>query len=351
MDKRPFVSVVIVNYNGEPFLEKCLQSVLQTEYPNFEVVLLDNASKDRSLEIIDRKFNGDSHLKLTFSDKNYGFAMGNNLGVSYIKATSEFVAFISNDVEVEPDWLSELVKAARSDPRVGAVQCKVLLQGNRRLIDSTGHFLDFVGYTYQRGEDEVDNGQYDNERESDIFYAYGAAFIVPMKVIRQVMASGFLFDPDYFCYHEDADLCWRIRLLGYGITYAPKSVVYHHKGATSMRHGIPPFIVFHHTKNRVTSLIKNYSLLNLAKFLFPSLLIEVSRAAATMRVESSHSVATLRAIMWVGKNFRRIWRKRALVQNYVRKVPDKEITKYLFGPQLFYNFRKFKKYSGNFIGS
>jgi GT2 family glycosyltransferase len=226
-----------------------------------------------------------------------------------------------------------------------------LLLRNRRLIDSTGHFLDFVGYTYQRGEDEVDNGQYDDGGLSDIFYAYGAAFMMPMNTLSQVLASGFLFDPDYFCYHEDADLCWRIRLLGYRIVYAPKSVVYHYKGAAGMRHGIPPYIVFHHTKNRVTSLIKNYNLTNLTKYMFPSLFIEISRAVVTLRLEPSHSIATLKAVLWVGRNLKRTWRKRGFVQNYVRRVTDKEITKHLFGPQLFYNFRKFKRYSGSFIGS
>lgn len=350
MDEYPFVSIVIVNFNGESFIGKCLQSVLQTDYPNFEVILLDNASKDRSVEIINEKFKMNPKLKVIFCDKNYGFALGNNLGVSYINRPSKYVAFLSNDVEVEPNWLSELVKVASPDSSIGAVQSKVLLLRNRRLIDSAGHFLDFVGYTYQRGENEVDRGQYD-DGGSDIFYAYGAAFMVSMSAIRQVLSSGFLFDPDYFCYHEDADLGWRIRLLGYRIVYAPKSVVYHYKGAASMRHGIPPIVVFHHTKNRVNSLIKNYNLTNLVKYLYPSLLIEISRAIITMRLEPSHSVATLKALLWVGKNFRKTWRKRGLVQKHLRKVPDKEITKHLFGPQLFYNFRKFKRYSSSFIGS
>ena len=123
--KMPLVSVIILNYNGMEFVESCLESVLSTDYPDFEVLFIDNASIDGSLEYVEDKFGRNTRIKIVANEKNYGFAEGNNIGFKHTEG--EYVVFLNIDTDVEPDWLSELVKVFEADPTIGAVQSKLLL--------------------------------------------------------------------------------------------------------------------------------------------------------------------------------------------------------------------------------
>ena len=125
MSKAPFVSVLILNYNGEAYLNNCLDSVLKSNYPNFEVVLTDNASTDKSIQIAQQTFSADPRLRIVINQKNLMFSGGNNAG--YLHCRGEYVAFLNNDTVVEPDWLVALVNTMQNDSTIGLAQSLILM--------------------------------------------------------------------------------------------------------------------------------------------------------------------------------------------------------------------------------
>ena len=337
-EKNPLVSIIIVNYNGIKFIKQCLNSVLNSDYPNFEVIFVDNASTDGSFKLVEKSFGLDPRLTIIRNDKNLGFTGGNNIGFKHAKGT--YIVFLNNDTEVSQNWLKALVDVMNSNLRLGAAQCKLLNLYDKRRIDSAGQFIDFLGYGHPR-DDEEDIGQYNHVEE--VFYADGAALIVRRQVINQVSLNGSPFDPDYFIYYEDADLCWRVRLRGYKVMLIPTSVVYHARTATNL-YKMPQYLIFSHAKNRIMTLIKNYSLRNLMKYLPLLLFLETMRAVILLKTKPDHSVAILKAILWNLKNLKRIWKKRLIVQRFIRKIPDSYIMKYMVGFNLIHLYRSFKKY-------
>jgi hypothetical protein len=338
----------MLNYNGKRYLYPALDSVFKNGYPNFEVIFVDNASHDGSVEFIRKAFGHKPNLKIVENAKNYGYAQGNNLGLKYVNALSKYVVFLNMDVQVSKRWLHELVRVMETNPTVGAAQSKVLLLNEKDRIDSCGHFLDPLGYTYQRGEDERDCGQYENI--TYISYPYGASFIIRKSILSSIIIEGEFFDSSYFCYHEDSDVGWRLRLAGFQVVYVPSSVVYHAKGGTGFRYDIkakkgPSNIVFHLTKNRITTLIKNYSFTNLCKYLPILLCLEVSRAIIVLPFSMNHSIATFRAIFYVFRNLHKILRKRQIIQTRMRRVSDNQVMQFMVKPNVMYNVKKFRKYS------
>lgn len=318
--KHPLVSIVILNYNGERYLERCLNSVFSAEYPNFEVIIVDNASTDNSPALFMRLPKREPPLVVIRNPRNLGFAEGNNIGIAV--TGGKYVVLLNNDTEVTPDWLNGLVSELERDSSIGAAQSKLLQMRDKACIDSLGDFIDYFGVTFQRGYGEIDAGQYDDACE--IFSARGAAMIVRKSVIKQI---GVL-DPLFFIRCEDIDFSWRIRLRGYRIILVPSSVVYHAGGyATSEIQSSE--VLFHSAKNQFMMLFKNYELRNFIKFnplfqFFGNIFIDIFR-----RKRPSDIIARLKAICWILSNFRQIYKNRQLVQKAVRKVPDSQIMNFM----------------------
>jgi GT2 family glycosyltransferase len=344
---KPLVSIIVLNYNGQNFVIDLFNSLLKTTYPNFEIIFVDNASTDDSIKKVRENYGTLKNLKIIRNDKNYGYAKGNNIGLSFVQNATKYIVFLNADTIVTPNWLDELVSYMEKDLSIAAAQCKVLLL-DKKTIDSAGHFLDFLLFTYQLGEDENDNEQYNHIYE--ITYPYGAAFILRKSILHSIKLNDELFDEDYFCYHEDADLGLRIRLAGYKIIYIPTAIVYHAKGGSKMRYDVVSLrsetnIVFHLTKNRLASLFKNYSILNVFRFLPLLLFLDLARAIGSIfLISKQHSYYTLKAIFWFFKNLKTISIKRSFVQNNIRKVSDGCILRYMFKPYLRYNIQKLRSY-------
>ena len=341
----PLVSIIILNYNGASVVDRCIQSVLDTNYSNFEVILVDNASVDGSYESAISKFGKDQRLHFVKNDENKGFAEGNNVGLTYAKGA--YVTLLNNDTEVDKDWLRELIEVAESDEKIGVIQSKLFFWYNREVLESAGAFIDKCGYGFERGF--VKGKDMYNEVD-EVFYANGAAVTIKMRALKK-MGSGKveLFDSDYFFAYEDVDLSWRMRLAGYKTVVAPNSIVYHRRSTTTSRKR--GRLVFHHCKNRIMTLVKNYSLLNLMKYLPLLLVLEVVRASSSLaggQLESS--LAILRAFLWNLTSFRRNWKKRLVVQYLVRRMPDRYVTmlmKDVNPASLIYNQRLYQQFSAS----
>ena len=247
----PRVSIVIVSWNARSLLERCLPSVLATDYPNVEVLLADNASTDGSAAWVARE-----HPSVTIvrHPENWLFARGNNAALPH--ATGEYVVLLNNDVEVPPDWLAPLVDVLETNPDVGAVQPKLLQYDDHERFEyagAAGGYLDRVGYPFTRGRlfdtMEPDHGQYDTAQ--DIFWATGAALMLRRSALDEVG----LLDERFEMHMEEIDLCWRLWRHGYRVRAEPASEVYHIGGASLPQSS--PRKTYYNFRNSLLMLYKN----------------------------------------------------------------------------------------------
>lgn len=317
----------MVNFNGEKFvgkkaLKESLISFLNTDYPNFEFLFVDNNSGDRSTNLVNYVLQTFPLIKIIKNSENLGFAGGCNSGLKY--ADGEYIALINNDDKAaNPKWLKELVNVLKSNDKIGACFSKKFLWDNPERIDSIGNVIDRCGFIRQLAHMEKDNGQY-NEIEERLIWQ------TPVLIRREIIEKvGGLFDPEYFIIHDDTDLSWRIWLAGYKIIFVPKSIVYHKRSATVKK--LPPHIpAFHGKKNILMTLIKNYGLENLIKNLPIHLFIFLlSVFYYLVKKRCDLALSCPKAVLWNLKNFRHVWGQRKIIQNRIRKMRDEEITKHM----------------------
>lgn len=242
----PFISVIIVNYNGRRFLEKCLASLRKQNYPThgFEIIVVDNGSSDDSVEYMRLNW---PFVRVIDAKKNLGFAAGNNLGFKHAKG--EFYALLNNDTEVPSNWISALVQQILESKSIGLVTCKILFHGEKETINSAGLQLLADGRGSDRGFREKDLGQYD--QKEDVFGACGASVLIRKEMLEEIGD----FDERLFMYYEDLDLSWRAKLMNWRCVYTPETFVLHiHCGSSGEW---SEFFRFHVERNRALVSIKN----------------------------------------------------------------------------------------------
>ncbi len=133
--EKPSVSIIIVNFNGKRFLKECLSAVLGANYPNFEVIVVDNASTDQSVEFLSNSFPEEKRLKIIINQENLGFGPANNVG--FEEAKGDYIVFLNNDTSVEPEWLAALVDAMENDETIGLASC-LFLNMDGRTVQTAG---------------------------------------------------------------------------------------------------------------------------------------------------------------------------------------------------------------------
>ena len=237
MDKKPLISVIIVNLNGKTHLEKCLKSLKDVQYDKFEIILVDNNSTDNSIEFVKQTYPSVMIIKL---DKNYGFAEPNNIGAK--NAKGEFLLFLNNDTEVNPNFLDELIKVILTDSKIAI--CQSLLLKTNGEIDSSGDFVDTLGRAYS-SKNKV------NEVKK-ILSARAASMMVRTDSFWDLGG----FDKKFFASFEDVDLGWRAWIWGYKIVVVPNSIVYHTGGQTVKQHSSA--VRFHGVKNSLIIRLTNF---------------------------------------------------------------------------------------------
>jgi GT2 family glycosyltransferase len=316
----PLVSIIVVNYNGYKWLKLFLPFLIRTDYPNFEIIVVDNASRDQSVLFLKEEY---KQIKLIELTENTGFAEGTNAGAR--NARGKILAFLNNDIEVTNNWLFEAVKKLLSCSSTGAIQCKMMQYTNRNRIEAIGLLVDRYGIIRNIGYDEDDSGQYDNVRE--ISAASGGAMVLWKHIFCEVGQ----FDPVYFMYYEDIDLSWRIRLAGYRILPCVSSLVYHIGSGTSKK-STKSFITFHWTKNHLSCWLKNSSRRAIALhwpviafcILGESMFAILSRQP---QVAYSH----FKAIYWALRHLRYIAKERKKVQAFQKRYTAFEDVMYING--------------------
>jgi len=240
-------TVLIVNFNGRRHLGPCLGALEAQTFPRhrFEVVLVDNASADNSVELVRATF---PWVRLVALTRNTGFAGGNNAGLPF--AHGRFVALLNNDTMPDPYWLAELAAVVEANPGT-AVASKLVFAHDPTTLNSAGLQVLRDGRAIDRGYRHNDAGQY--EREAVVFAGCGAALVIDRDSL-----DGSLFDPRYFVYYEDLDSTWRARLTGRAARYAPRSLVRHVHGGSAGDES--PVFRFHVERNRALTSLRNADL-------------------------------------------------------------------------------------------
>ncbi len=245
-------AVVILNWNGEKFLNQFLPVLLRnTQLPGVDIYVADNASTDNSLSLIEEQF---PSVKTLLLDKNYGFAGGYNKALAQINA--DYFVLLNSDVEVTENWLQPLLNYMNENADVAACQPKIKSFYNRDYFEhagASGGFIDYLGFPFCRGRvvgtAEMDRGQYDTV--IDVFWATGACLLIRSELYNQVGG----LDDEFFAHMEEIDLCWRLRSRSFRIVCIPQSEVYHVGGGTL--HVEHPHKTYLNFRNNLLMLYKN----------------------------------------------------------------------------------------------
>ena len=296
------VAVIVVNWNGGAHLEACLRALAAQSEPDFQALVVDNASQDGSQELVHAL--GDPRFSLLQLDTNTGFARANNLGVRHCGAC-ELIALLNPDAVPQPDWLAELLGAADVFPSMGAFGSHLIDATDRGISDGTGDAYHFCGRAYRR-----DHGvpvASSARLAAEIFSPCAAAALYR----RGAWDAAGGFDEDFFCYMEDVDLGFRLRLLGWGAMHVPTSVCYHAASAFTGRHS--DFSTYYGQRNMVWTFVKNMP--SWLFWLLSPMHLLLNLAAPVAFTGRGQAGLVLRAKRDALRQWPALWRKRRAVQS------------------------------------
>ena len=296
----PKVAIIILNWNGWEDTIECIESVLQIDYPNYNVIVIDNNSNDDSIKKIEEysegkikiksklihynpknkpinitkynekdlskltKDNNDilhEELKIIQNNENYGFAEGNNIGIKFALKfiNSDYILLLNNDTVVDKKFLNNLVEVAEIED-CGILGSKTFIYDHPDIIQFAGNKINlWTGECDMLGWSEIDHGIYNTVEESD--YISGSCFLIKKETIEKI---GFL-DKNYFCYWEDADYCIRAKKAGIKSKYSPNSYIWHKVSASTNR--ISGLDIYLLNRNRIIFMKKNSNKLQYISFL------------------------------------------------------------------------------------
>jgi GT2 family glycosyltransferase len=308
----PLVSVIILNHNGQRFLSRCLSSVLETKYPRFEVVLVDNGSTDESLNIAQREFGKNEKLKIVRLGKNLGFGPANNIGFQH--AMGDYIVFLNNDTSVNSDWLVPLVDTLEKDRTIGLAQSVILAMDDHKVQTAGWLVSDYWVFLNPIGSGE----HWRDDCYPDVFeisYASGTAMMTRRELIHDIG----LFDPMYFWFYDDTYISFKTWINGKRVVTVSKSKVHHIGAGTS---GLWNFFVAKNDTICMISLILDvyWNLQDLAKALF---VFSFNKVIVSFKEIAEHRKAvrfwgSVFAVCWILKNLRYIWKNRLKYWNRAR---------------------------------
>jgi len=309
-EKKPLISIIILNYNAGNLLLECVESISNSNYKNLEIIVVDNISKDNSHKICKKKF---PDIILIENKKNLGYCGGNNIGIE--QANGEFLVILNPDVIVDPNWLNELLIAFRKHGK-GLYQPKILATTDNSTLISAGNMIQLFGFGFSRGKGEKDEGQY--EKDEEVGYSSGTCLFSSSKIFREIGN----FDSYLFAYHDDLDLCWKGKLKGIKSFYIHKSIIYHPLEGYSFKWNSFKFFLME--RNRLYCLNKNFSKKTIFKML-PSLIL-VDIAITLFYLKKGFISEKIKANWDILKNYNQISKNHNLIQKN-RIIDDNEIIK------------------------
>jgi len=278
MKEFPLVSIILLNYNGAEYVN-LWKSLFKIDYPNFEIIFIDNGSTDNSFDLFEnivRRMYTTSIKRIIILKlkKNVGYSRANNIGIK--KAKGDYVVLLSNDIEVDKNWLKNIISFLQRNPEAGIASPLMFNFYERNKLDYTFAYMNKTGNIF--GVSEII--PFGPNKPIEVFFCEGAAMVFRREVLRK---TGYLFDPDYFMYYEDVDFCWRARKQGYKCFVVPSSIVYHVRSGTVGRKQLDTRvynILF--VRNRLLTLFRNYNLSNRIKYIPLSILFLLLEATVML---------------------------------------------------------------------
>lgn len=245
MKRQPKVIILILNWNGLPWLKKCFPSVLKTDYSNFEVILVDNSSQDDSVKWINTNYPA---IKIIKNKKNFGFAKGYNIGIKYaIKRKPDYIALINTDVKVDPQWLKELLRVSESNKDIGVIG-PMIYEFDGKTIDSKKFESEPLLSIFYKSIDGPINNNY------RLSFCDGATLLVKRATINKIG----LMDPNYFFFWDVTDWERRALFAGFKTVQVFSAKVYHKKhGSSRINKQIRKKIIFSSIKNKYYYILKD----------------------------------------------------------------------------------------------
>tara|TARA_R110000744_G_scaffold116386_1_gene217673 strand:- start:20961 stop:21869 length:909 start_codon:yes stop_codon:yes gene_type:complete len=290
---KPLVSIISINYNDAAVTMDMLESLQQLSYTNYEVLIIDNASPTDNPDIIKETY---PNIILIKSDKNLGFAGGNNLGVH--EAKGEYLLFINNDTIVPSGFIEPLVETLKNDASIGMVSPKIKFHWDSTLIQYAG-YTPMSHWTIRNnsiGYHQKDDGRFDQEGETESIH--GAAMMIPKSVVDKVGTMTEI----YFLYYEEHDWAEKIKRAGFKIYYQPKSYILHKESLSTGK--FSPLKTYYIARNRIVFARRNFK----PKQLFVSLLfqgfISIPKNILSFLIKGQfeHLRAFWSAVIWNLKN-------------------------------------------------
>ena len=239
MNMKKFVSIIILNWNGKEDTIECLESLRKLDYPNYEIIVVDNGSTDGSCEIFKKNY---PYVKLIENEKNLGVAEGNNLGI--YQAKGEYILLLNNDIVVDRNLLNELLTVLESNPEIGIVGPTMYYYDDPKRIwfGGGGKICWNRGKTNILRSNEIDNGQF--EKITEVDYIVSCALLTKKELFKKI---GYM-DSKYFAYFDETDWCVRAHKAGYRVLYVPKAKIWHKISSTSKK--ISGFTEYYFTRNQ-----------------------------------------------------------------------------------------------------
>ena len=306
--EQPLVSIIVLNFNAKNFLIKCINSIFQSNYQNFEVILVDNASEDNTYKICKKNH---PEINLIVNQENLGYCGGNNIGIQ--RAKGKFVIILNPDTLVEPNWIHEFLK---SYEKFGDAiyQPKFISMDDDKMLLSSGQMINLFGFGFSRGKGtNLENSK--NEQEK-IGYASGTCMFLPLSLMKELN----YFDDFLFAYHDDLDLCWRSAMMKFSSFYVPKSIVYHPREGYAFKWSKLKFFLME--RNRMYCVLTHYSRKTILKIL-PSLIL-VDIGIFFFYLKKGMGIEKIKATLNIIKNLQKIHDRYMEIQK-IRQISDKEI--------------------------
>ncbi|MEK6922910.1 MAG: glycosyltransferase family 2 protein [Nanoarchaeota archaeon] len=314
------ISIIIVNYNGLEHLDDCFKALNNQTYKDFETIMVDNGSKDSSVEFVQKNFPSVKIVKLS---KNLGFTGGNNAGIK--AANGEYILLLNNDTYADKDFLRNYVKEAENHKGIGMFSPLVLFYYERNKINSTGLIIFKHGVGRDRGFLE-DVG---TEFPSEIFGASGVSCLYKREMLEDIKLNNEYLDEDFFAYNEDLDLAFRAQLRGWKSRYVPSAKLYHKLNSTSKK--IPNLRLYCGERNKILFMIKDYPFKILIKFLPFIMFRQIISLAYHL---SKFRFVVIRARLDTLKLLLKFLHKRKIIQKNIL-VSNKEIESWFAKVNLF----------------
>jgi len=306
-ERYPKVSVVVINVRGTEKLQKCLESLIETDYPAYEIIVVDCQTPQIEKWTASRFKN----VNVIHFTHDIGPSASHNVGAEKADPKSKYIAFLDNDTTVEPTCLKQLTEILEANEEIGIAQAKILKMDEEERLDHTGLAVDVLG-TWKT---TFGMRAKDFSHAFEIFVASSAACTTRREVFDKVGG----FDEDFFIYDDDTDFCWRTRLLGYKVVFVPSARVRH---AGEIKKGMHPKRLYHSAKNRVCTMLKNYELGNLwPRALTYYVLLALCAGVFGLLLKPKHAHALFRALVYPIVNLGTIWKKRVQIQT-LRNIDD-----------------------------